>query len=224
MNDPLRLVVLDCDGTMVDSQRAIIEMMHATFEAHNLELPDRVEILRGVGLELSVGIERLLPDDHQLELSDLYNTYKQLATAFREEGGHQDPLYPDADEVIRALDQAGWILGVATGKARVGLDHVLELHDMADLFVTKQTSDSAAGKPNPEMLHNAMRDTGVEADYVFMVGDTTYDMSMAVNAGTKAIGVSWGYHEADELLEAGAEVVVHSYNELFAVLEEMTEI
>jgi phosphoglycolate phosphatase len=90
--------------------------------------------------------------------------------------------------------------------------------------VTLQTSDSAAGKPSPEMLHNAMRDTGVEADFVFMVGDTTYDMSMAVNAGTKAIGVSWGYHEADELLEAGAEVVVHSYNELFAVLEEMTEI
>jgi phosphoglycolate phosphatase len=71
------------------------------------------------------------------------------------------------------------------------------------------------------MLYNAMRETGVDADSIFMVGDTTYDMSMAVNAGTKAIGVSWGYHEARELLEAGAEFVVHSYNELFTTLEEI---
>ena len=224
MNDALRMVVLDCDGTIVDSQKAILEMMYATFDAHELERPDRMDVLRGVGLELSVGIERLLPEQHDLEIKELYATYKKLATDFREGGGHHDPLYPDADTVIRALDKAGWLLGVATGKARVGLDHMINIHGLHDLFVTLQTSDSAAGKPSPEMLRNAMRDTGVEADFVFMVGDTTYDMSMAVNAGTKAIGVSWGYHEADELLEAGAEVVVHSYNELFAVLEEMTEI
>jgi phosphoglycolate phosphatase len=219
MENNLRMVVLDCDGTIVDSQKAIVAMMHATFNAHDLELPDRIEILRGVGLELSVGIERLLPVDHDQELSELYETYKKLATAYREEGGREDPLYPDASPVIRALDKANWLLGVATGKARVGLDHVLDHHSLNDLFVTKQTSDSAAGKPNPEMLYNAMRDTGVDAEFVFMVGDTTYDMSMAVNAGTRAIGVSWGYHEAEELLEAGAEVVVHSYNELYAVLE-----
>jgi len=157
-------------------------------------------------------------------LASVVATYRRLATAARKAGEFHDPLYPDADEVIRALDQAGWILGVATGKARVGLDHVLEIHNMMDLFVTKQTSDSAAGKPNPEMLHNAMRETGVDADCVFMVGDTTYDITMAVNAGTKAIGVSWGYHEAGELLEAGAHTVVDSYKELFAVLEEMSQI
>jgi len=222
MAKDLRMVVLDCDGTIVDSQKAIVEMMHATFDAHDLNRPDRIEILRGVGLELRVGIERLLPEGHGQDLSDLYETYKRLAAAYREEGGREDPLYPDADTVIRALDKADWLLGVATGKARVGLDHVLDQHGLGNLFITKQTSDSAAGKPNPEMLYNAMRDTGVAAEYVFMVGDTTYDMSMAVNAGTKAIGVSWGYHEADELLEAGAETVVHSYSELFAVLERST--
>lgn len=223
MSKNLRMVVFDCDGTIVDSQKAIVEMMHATFDAHDLARPDRIQILRGVGLELSVGIERLLPEDHNEDLAEIYNSYKYIATARREEGRREDPLYPDADTVIRALDQADWLLGVATGKARVGLDHVLDHYDLGGLFVTKQTSDSAAGKPDPEMLYNAMRDTGVEADYVFMVGDTTYDMNMAVNAGTKAIGVSWGYHEAEELLESGAEIVVHSYNELFSVLEEMTQ-
>ena len=223
MNNPLRLVVLDCDGTMVDSQRAIVEMMNATFDAHELERPDRTEILRGVGLELSVGVERLLPVEHDLEIADICETYRQLAKAFRESGGWHDPLYPDAEKIIRAFDKSGWLLGVATGKARFGLDHTLDHYGLSDLFVTKQTSDSAAGKPSPEMLYNAMRDTGVDADYVFMGGDTTYDITMAVNAGTKAIGVSWGYHEADELLEAGANVVVDSYKELFAVLEEMSQ-
>ena len=219
----MRLVVLDCDGTMVDSQKAIVDMMNATFDAHNLARPDRNEILRGVGLELSVGIERLLPENHGLDLTEIDATYRRLATELRLTGGHQDPLYPDAKEVIQAFDQAGWLLGVATGKARAGLDHVLDLHGLNNLFITKQTSDSAAGKPNPEMLLNAMRDSGVDAENVFMVGDTTYDIHMAVNAGTKSIGVSWGYHEAEELLEAGANTVVHSYNELFAVLEEMTQ-
>jgi phosphoglycolate phosphatase len=221
MVNNLCMVVFDCDGTIVDSQKAIVEIMYATFDAHDLEPPERNSILRGVGLELSIGIERLLPDGHGCDLSLLYTTYKRLATEFREKGEHNDPLYPDAAKVIRAFGQANWLLGIATGKARVGLDHMLNFHGLNDLFVTKQTSDSAAGKPNPEMLYNAMRETGVDADSIFMVGDTTYDMSMAVNAGTKAIGVSWGYHEARELLEAGAEFVVHSYNELFTTLEEI---
>ncbi len=222
-DSPLRMVVLDCDGTIVDSQKAIVEMMHAAFDAHDLERPDRLDILRGVGLELSVGIERLLPENHNLEINEIYNTYRREAVKIRETRGYDDPLYPDADSVIRAFDQAGWLLGVATGKARAGLDHVLDMHDLGGLFVTKQTSDSAAGKPNPEMLYNAMRDTGVDAENVFMVGDTTFDINMAVNAGTKAIGVSWGYHEVEELHDAGAEIVVHSYNELFTVLEEMAQ-
>ena len=85
--------------------------------------------------------------------------------------------------------------------------------------MTKQTSDSAAGKPNPEMLENAVRDTGVSPSNVFMVGDTTYDICMAVNARTRAIGVSWGYHETEELLDAGAEIVLDNYQDLFTFLQ-----
>ena len=94
MADNLRMVVLDCDGTIIDSQKAIVEMMHATFKAHDLDHPDRIEILRGVGLELSVGIERLMPSDCNVKLADLFATYKQIAVRFREENKRQDPLYP----------------------------------------------------------------------------------------------------------------------------------
>ena len=223
MNNELKLVVFDCDGTIVDSKSAIIEIMNTTFEAYGLDLPDEHSVLRGIGLELRQGISRLLPDDCNIEINRIINTYRELAHDYRISGKHEDPLYPSADTVIRALYKSKWLLGIATGKARVGLEHSLKFHGISDLFATKQTSDTAAGKPSPEMLHNAMRDTGVEANCVFMVGDTTYDMCMAENAGTKSIGVSWGYHRSEELLSAGADVVVDSYNELFEVLQSIKE-
>jgi phosphoglycolate phosphatase len=219
----LRMVILDCDGTIVDSQKAIVRIMEETFEIHNLIVPERNKILFGVGLELSTGIERLLPENHNLDIIELCKTYKKLATRYRDKNNFDEPLYPDAEKTIRRLHSDGWLLGIATGKSSLGLEHVLSSHDMSDLFITKQTSDCAAGKPNPEMLYNAMSETGVTAEAIFMVGDTTYDICMAVNAGTNAIGVSWGYHSSAELLHAGAKIVVNSYFELFNFLNKITE-
>ena len=211
----LGLIMLDCDGTIVDSQKGIVRVMQETFEMHKLRSPERNKILFGVGLELSAGIENLLPRNHNSDINELCKTYKKLATYHRDKKSFEDQLYPDAEKIIRKLHADGWLLGIATGKSSLGLEHVLSLYDMSDLFITKQTSDCAAGNPNPEMLHNAMSDTGLCAGSIFMVGDTTYDVCMAINAGTRAIGVSWGYHGSAELLHAGAEVVVNSYVELF---------
>ncbi len=214
------MVVFDCDGTIVDSQRAIVEIMQATFESYNLRLPKREKILLGVGLELSVGIERLMPEKHGLDIRELCTTYRKLANDKRENDKLGDPLYPDAENIIRKLHADDWLLGIATGKSRIGLDYVLNSRNLSQLFITKQTSDSAAGKPNPEMLENAMRDTGVNSSNVFMVGDTTYDICMAVNAKTRAIGVSWGYHKTEELLDSGAEIVLDNYQDLFTFLQD----
>ena len=213
------MIVFDCDGTIVDSQKTLVEIMQMTFGLYNLELPKREEILFGVGLELNAGIERLLPSRHGMDIHNLSETYKKLAARNRENKNYQDLLYPDAENVIRCLYSDQWLLGIATGKSRTGLDHVLTLHKLSELFITKQTSDSAAGKPNPEMLENVMSDTGVKPSDVFMVGDTTYDMCMAKNAGTRAIGVSWGYHTTNDLLAAGAEIVLHSYQDLLAYFQ-----
>ena len=212
--DNIGMVVFDCDGTIVDSQAAIVDIMWSTFESYNLKKPERKEILLGIGLELGAGIQRLLPEENNIDIDELCLVYKQFSSDYRKNQNIGDPLYPDAEQTIRKLHSDKWLLGVATGKSRVGLDYVLNLYGLKEIFVTKQTSDSAAGKPNPEMLQNAMRDTGLDPDSVFMVGDTTYDICMAQNAGTHSIGVSWGYHDAEELLEAGAEVIVHSFEEL----------
>ena len=218
--DNIGMIVFDCDGTIVDSQAAIVEIMGSTFESYNLKRPERKDILLGVGLELGAGIQRLLPEENNFDIDEMCIVYKQFSSNYRKNNNIGDPLYPDAEQTIRKLHSEKWLLGIATGKSRVGLDYVLDLYGLNELFVTKQTSDSAAGKPNPEMLQNAMRDTALGPDSVFMVGDTTYDICMAQNAGTHSIGVSWGYHEAEELLEAGAEVVVHSFEELSQFLKE----
>ena len=96
--------------------------------------------------------------------------------------------------------------------------HVL-IHEIGHHFVTAQTSDIGPGKPAPDMLYRALRETGVEAHNTVMIGDTTFDMEMAMNAGVPAIGVSWGYHTDRELLAAGARVIVNGFQDLPGALQ-----
>lgn len=134
---------------------------------------------------------------------------------------YHDPLYPGAAEAIEALDTAGYLLGVATGKSRRGLHHTLDTLGLRQRFVTLQTADDAPSKPHPEMLRRAMSETGCTADETILVGDTTFDIEMAVNAGAVAIGVSWGYHHPDELDAAGAQKIVDSFPELTETIAAM---
>ena len=114
-------------------------------------------------------------------------------------------------------------MGIATGKASHGLVATLEPHGILDYFVTQQTSDVAEGKPHPDMVLKAMKETGSRTEETIMIGDTTFDMEMARNAGVKGVGVSWGYHKPDELYQAGAEIVIDDFDDfpniLFSLLE-----
>ena len=214
MENKLSLIIFDCDGTIVDSQSTIIEIVKQTFKTHNCKLPSHEKIRNGIGLELSTALEILLPYDHNVDVSLLCKTYRELSRNKRLTNNFRDPLYLNAKEVIRKLASENWLLGIATGKSRAGLDSMLKIENIDDLFITKQTSDSAAGKPNPEMIFNSIRDSGVDGSNVFMVGDTTYDMEMAVNAKVRGIGVTWGYHNRSQLIKAGAELIVDNYLEL----------
>ncbi|MCR4379032.1 MAG: HAD-IA family hydrolase [Rhodospirillales bacterium] len=223
---PLRLAVFDCDGTLVDSQSSILYAMFAACDYHGFARPAEEAVRRVVGLPLEVAIQRLLPHiDAPLSLV-MSETYKSAFFDLRQAGGVEEPLFAGIPGVLDALDHAGWLMGVATGKSWRGLSSTLSHHGLMDRFVTHQTADRAQGKPHPEMMLNAMRDTGVEPEYTVMIGDTTYDVEMASNAGVKTIGVAWGYHETDELMDAGAMVVVHSaaelMNALFAGSEDAT--
>ncbi len=219
-----RLAVFDCDGTLVDSQHSIIATMTATFKHHDLPPPEPSDVRRVIGLSLSETMAVLLPGsgpDHNQEMAE---TYKHLFHDKRITGDVAETLFEGARDVIEKLTHDGWLLGVATGKAMRGLKATLIPHGLLEHFITLQTADIALSKPNPDMLHRAMSETGVDAADTVMIGDTTFDMEMAQNAGTKSIGVSWGYHESDELHNAGAKHVIDDFSTLPSVLEKLTEV
>jgi phosphoglycolate phosphatase len=209
-----RLVVFDCDGTLVDSQRVIVACMMQAYAAHGLPAPDAAAIRRVIGLPLLECMAQLSPDHPEERHLLLTEAYKAAFFASRQRPDHHEPLFDGALAALDRLEAQGYLLGVATGKARRGLEAVLDRHGIAGRFVTLQTSDLGPGKPHPAMLERAMAETGLRPEDVIMIGDTTYDMLMARSAGVHAIGVAWGYHPEAELLAAGAHAVIRSFDEL----------
>ncbi|CAM5468272.1 HAD-IA family hydrolase [Sphingobium scionense] len=202
-----RLVVFDCDGTLVDSQHSICTAMARAFESEKLVPPDRLAILSIVGLSLPHAMARLLPEaeaDYHLLLTD---RYKAAFHALRSANAVSEPLYPGMADLVRELDGDGWLLGVATGKSDRGLNLCLAHHDLAHHFVTLQTADRHPSKPHPSMLLQAMAEAGAVPETTVMIGDTHFDIDMGLAAGTRAIGVGWGYHAPAELTQAGAHAV-----------------
>jgi phosphoglycolate phosphatase len=214
----LRLAVFDCDGTLIDSQHSIVAAMSAAFVDEGLAAPTAEAIRRTVGLPLDAIAERLAPAaSHALRLR-LVAAYRARVHEIRARHDHDEPLYDGARGALDALEAAGWLLGIATGKGRRGLEAVLLRHDLRRRFVTLQSGDDAPGKPDPGMLLQAMAEAGTSRQDTVMIGDTTFDMLMARNAGVSAIAVTWGYHPASELAAAGAAALIESYDQLPGVL------
>lgn len=211
---PLRLAVFDCDGTLVDSQHSIVASMHAAFAHHGFDQPSAETVRRVVGLPLDVAIRKLAPEVDVAFSQEVSETYKAAFFELRQTGSVIEPLFDGIVSVLDRLDEAGWLMGVATGKSQRGLVATLNQHNLLRRFVTHQTADIAQGKPHPDMMFKAMSETGAKADHTIMIGDTTFDIEMAKNAGVKSIGVAWGYHERAELLDAGAARVVSNAEEL----------
>ena len=203
----VRLAVFDCDGTLVDGQAGVCGAMDTAFAECRLPAPDHHLVRRVVGLSLPQAIRLLLPDADDDLRGALDQAYRAAFRANREQGLLVEPLYAGIGELLTALGAAGWTLGVATGKGQRGLEHCLASHGLTHHFVTLQTADHHPSKPHPSMIEAAMAETGAAPDQTVMIGDTQYDMEMAVIAGVRAVGVDWGYHTVAELRAAGAEAV-----------------
>ena len=210
----MRLIVFDCDGTLVDSQHAIVATMTAAFAELDLPQPRADAIRALIGLSLEETARHLWPQGGAAGGARLVATYRRLFFEQRTAAATPDPLFPHTHATLRALEALGYLLGVATGKSRRGLDAVLASHNLQDCFLTRQTADGHPGKPHPGMLLQAMAEVGVTADDTLMLGDTSFDMAMAVNAGVTPIGVAWGYHDVDTLQDPGARVILNDFREL----------
>jgi len=215
----LRLIVFDCDGTLVDSQGAIIHAMREAFSAASLEWPSD-EAIRGiVGLSVPQAVLALAPGQTRETLEVIDAEFRRSSIALRAaDPSTNNKFYDGARACLDRLNASGELLAVATGKARRGLDHLLDETGLRGHFVATQSADDAPSKPHPGMLQNCARLTG--ADRMVMIGDTSFDMAMAKNFGCHAIGVTWGYHANSILLESGADVLVNDFSELESALAE----
>ena len=205
-----RLAIFDCDGTLVDGQAGIVNAMDAAFAQLGLPAPDKHQVRRIVGLSLPQAICLLAPDASEDQRQAVDAAYREAFRAAREAGSLVEPLYDGMADLIEALAGEGWLLGMATGKSQRGLDHCLAMHGLSQHFVTLQTADRHPSKPNPSMIETALAETGADRANTVMIGDTAFDIAMAVNADVRAVGVDWGYHTAQELREAGAEAVARN--------------
>ncbi|MBX7535544.1 HAD-IA family hydrolase [Qipengyuania sp. GH1] len=209
-----RLVIFDCDGTLVDGQAAICDTMDEAFAAARLPSPDRNEVRRMVGLSLPQALRQLAPGATDDQRDIALDAYKSGYRDRRFKGTLEEPLYDGMAELIDRLVDAGWLLAVATGKSDRGLHSCLDMHGIKHHFISLQTADRHPSKPHPSMIEQALAEADVASDCAVMIGDTTFDIEMARAAGVRAIGVAWGYHEPSELLEAGAQGVAGTMQEL----------
>ncbi|MGR3490433.1 MAG: HAD-IA family hydrolase [Shimia sp.] len=199
----LSLVLWDVDGTLVDSQAHIVGAMEQAFAVQGLAAPARQDILGIVGLSLPEAMARLAPGADTARLvADYKQAFQDLRSVLGRDGA---PLYPGIRAVLDGLNvREDVVQGVATGKSRRGLDHVIELHELGRMFVTRQDADGHPSKPHPSMGLTAMAEAGAEQGV--MIGDTTFDMEMGRAAGLRTIGVAWGYHPVAALAPFADEI------------------
>lgn len=215
-----RLAILDCDGTLVDGAASICAAMEECFASAELPVPPRADTRRMVGLSLPEAMRLLHPGGDDDAHHALTANYKRIFQRLRAQGMAPDPLFEGMTQAIAALIDGGWLLGIATGKSDRGLAFALEHHRLSERFVTLQTADRHPSKPHPAMVEAAMAEAGASPATTAMIGDTSYDIEMAKTAGVLAIGVTWGYHDRAELVDAGADHIAEHPSDIPRLLLE----
>lgn len=215
-----KLVIFDCDGTLVDSQNGIVEAMGHAFSRLGLPAPERHQVLSIVGLSLPQALAALASEHDARTQAALVDGYRNAFTEMRRDVVIHEPLYPGMREIVAALSaRDDVVLGIATGKSRRGVARLLDREGWHGDFLTIQTADDHPSKPHPSMILRAMEDAGTAAKATVMIGDTSFDMEMARNAAVGAIGVAWGYHDHDRLARAGAHAVTSQHADLVRLIE-----
>ena len=211
------LIVFDWDGTLMDSEARIVNCLQAAFGDLGLPPPAREALRDVIGLGLDEALLRLHPGADPQTLRDLVTGYRRY---FLEIDPTPSVLFAGARETLTQLAEAGYRLAVATGKGRVGLDKALADTGLGALFHATRCADETFSKPNPQMLLELMDELGADASATLMIGDTEYDMQMAVNARTKALAVSYGVHPVERLMPHAPLDCLHDISALPAWLAE----
>ncbi|AEG93965.1 HAD family hydrolase [Ramlibacter tataouinensis] len=204
------LIAFDWDGTLYDSAQIIVRCIQRAVADVGGQVPSDKAAAYVIGLGLMQALAHAAPDVPPAKYAELGARYR-----FHYQQ-HQDDLslFEGVMPLLRELKARHHWLAVATGKSRRGLDETLRSTLLQGVFDGSRTADETAGKPHPRMLHELMREFGTEPGRTLMVGDTTHDLQMALNAGCASVGVSYGAHEPDSFAALRPLHVAHSVREL----------
>lgn len=205
------LLVFDWDGTLMDSEAHIVDCLRVAMEAVDAEFRPDDHLRQVIGLGLPEAIASLLPEHEEW-------VHRQAVQAFRTEFLSNKPvpsrLFDGARELLHQLQEQGYMLAVATGKSRSGLDKVLKETDLEPIFAATRTADETFSKPHPQMLEEILVDLDTEPHRALVIGDTEFDLQMAQNARVPAVGVSYGVHSRERLNSANPLAIFDEIAEL----------
>jgi phosphoglycolate phosphatase len=212
MSRPLNfdLIAFDWDGTLFDSTQIIVRSIQLAVADVGGTVPSNEAASYVIGLGLMEALAHAAPDVPEARYPELGQRYRHHYAL------HQNDitLFEGVLQLLLDLKERGHLLAVATGKSRRGLDEALQAVELKGCFDSSRTADETAGKPHPRMLHELMSEFGVKPERTLMIGDTTHDLQMALNAGCASVGVSYGAHEPEAFHVLNPRHVAHSVREL----------
>lgn len=209
------LIVFDWDGTLMDSTAAITTSIQLACGDLDLPVPTRAQAAQVIGLGLIDALAQAVPTIRKDQIPAMAERYRHHYLS----RDRDLCLFDGARELLSDLKERGHTLAIATGKSRLGLTRALEISGVAPLFDATRCADESFSKPHPAMLLELMEETAAAPSSTLMIGDTTHDLQMAVNAGTHGLGVAYGAHPARELGSIEARGIVHTMGELRAWLD-----
>lgn len=215
----MRLIIFDCDGTLVDSQATIVACSQLAFKNCDLPVPSKDQVRRIVGLSLEIAMEQLLERQDPQEGKRIAQAYREAFNHLHSKQNFAEPLFDGVLDILNWLKAENYVMGVATGKAMRGLARSLDLHDLHKYFVTLQTADLHPSKPHPAMMQAAMSETGFDPHETMIIGDTSFDIDMGKAAGCHTVGVSYGNFTREEIIDCKANHVIDQISELQPIIQ-----
>jgi len=198
MKNRFDLIIFDWDGTLIDSIDWIARCLQNAANNTRHTTPNYQSAKDVIGLSIDKAIAALFPDANENEVHTLVDHYEK---AYFSKKISRDDLFTGVFDMLEALKKNGYLLAIATGKTREGLDEALNATGTVDLFSITRCADETQSKPHPKMLEEIMTHLQISPERVLMVGDSTHDLQMAINAGIASVGVASGSHDADQLLQ-----------------------